>query len=100
VRQRVREIGIRMALGARAGEVLRLVVLHGLKPTLAGVAVGVVGAIALARVLTRFVYGVSATDPATLASISLLVVFVGFVASLLPAYRATRVDPIRTLREE
>ncbi len=100
VRQRVREIGIRMALGARAGEVLRLVVLHGLKPTMAGVAAGVVGAIALARVLTRFVYGVSATDPATLASISLLVVFVGFVASLLPAYRATRVDPIRTLREE
>jgi predicted permease len=100
VRQRVREIGIRMALGARAGEVLRLVVLHGLKPTLAGVAIGVVGAIALARVLTRFVYGVSPTDPATLASISLLVVFVGFVASLLPAYRATRVEPIRTLREE
>jgi predicted permease len=100
VRQRVREIGIRLALGAQPREVLRMIVLSGLRPTLLGVAIGLSGATALSRLLSSFFYGISGTDPLTFVGVSVIVIVVGLSASLIPAYRATTVDPIRTLREE
>jgi predicted permease len=100
VRQRVREIGIRMALGAPSRGVLRLVVIEGLKPTLAGVALGLVLAAALVRVMSTLLFGVDRHDPGTFGAVALLMLLVGGVATLVPAYRATRVDPIVTLRAE
>jgi putative ABC transport system permease protein len=100
VRQRVREIGIRMALGAPVGGVLRLVVLEGLKPTLIGVALGLVLAAALVRVMSTLLFGVSQHDPGTFSAVAAIMLAVGIVATLLPAYRASRVDPIVTLRAE
>jgi predicted permease len=100
VRQRVREIGIRLALGAQPSEVLRLMLMSGLRPTVLGIAVGVAGAAAIARTLTSFFVGISGTDPLTFAGVSSLVLVVGLSASLIPAWRATTIDPIRTLRDE
>ena len=100
VRQRVREIGIRMALGAPTGGVLRLVVIEGLKPTLVGVVLGLVLAAALVRVMTTLLYGVDQHDPGTFSAVAALMLMVGIVATLVPAWRATRVDPIVTLRSE
>ena len=100
VRRRVREIGIRMALGAQIADVLRMVVIEGMRPTLIGVVIGLVGALALGRLLSSVIYGVSARDLATFGSVAALMTAVGLVASTLPAYRATRVDPMKTLREE
>jgi predicted permease len=100
VRQRVREIGVRMALGAGMRDVLRRVVVDGMKPTLLGVAVGLAAAFALTRVLGSLVFGVAAHDLATFAFVALLLVTVGLLASALPAWRATRIDPLRVLRDE
>ena len=100
VRQRVREIGIRMALGAPSAGVLRMVVFEGLKPTLAGVALGLVLAAALVRVMASLLYNVSEHNPGTFTGVAALVIVVGVVATLVPAVRATRVDPIVTLRAE
>jgi len=100
VRRRLRDIGIRMALGAQLRDVLRMVLLEGMKPTLLGVVIGVVGALALGRLLSSVIYGVSVRDVATFASVAVLMTAVGLLASTLPAYRATRVDPIKTLHEE
>jgi putative ABC transport system permease protein len=100
VRQRVREIGIRMALGAPSASVLRMVVMEGLKPTLAGVVLGLVLAAALVRVIAALLFNVSAHDPRTFAFVPAIVIAVGLVATWIPAYRATRVDPIDTLRAE
>src|SRR5262249_49817065 len=96
VRQRVREIGIRMALGAPVQGVLRMIVIEGLKPTLAGVAVGLGLAFVLVRVMATLLFGVSEHDPGTFSGVALIMVLVGIVATLVPAYRATRVDPIVT----
>ena len=100
VRRRQREIGIRMALGARLDDVLRLVVLDGLRPALVGLACGLAGALALGRLLAGLLYGVGALDPATFASVSALILAAGLLASVWPAWRATRVDPMTVLREE
>jgi predicted permease len=100
VRQRVREIGIRLALGARPADVLRMTVINGMLPTLTGVVIGVAAAAAISRLLSSFFFGISGTDPATFAAVATLVLVVGLSASLLPAYRATTVDPIKTLRDE
>ena len=100
VRRRVREIGIRMALGAQGSDVLRMVVVEGMKPTLLGVVIGIVGALALGRVLSSIIYGVSARDVATFATVAVMMTGIGLLASGLPAYRATRVDPLKTLRDE
>ena len=100
VRQRVREIGIRMALGAPSRGVLRLVVIEGLKPTLVGVALGLVLAALLVRVMNTLLYGVDQHDPGTFSVVAILMLIVGVVATLVPAWRATRVDPIVTLRSE
>ncbi|MDQ3069661.1 MAG: FtsX-like permease family protein, partial [Acidobacteriota bacterium] len=98
VRGRSREIGIRTALGARTGDVLRLVVMEGMTPALIGIGVGAVAALGSAKVLERLVFGVSAADPLTLGAVAGTLALVALLASLVPAYRASRVDPLTALR--
>ena len=93
VARRSREIGVRLALGAAPGSVLGMVVREGLVLGLAGVAIGLIAALALARVLSGLVFGVSATDPVTLLSVGALLAAVAAAASWIPARRAMRVDP-------
>jgi putative ABC transport system permease protein len=100
VRQRVREIGIRMALGAPVRGLLGMIVVEGLKPTLIGVGLGLILAAALVRVMSTLLFGVSQYDPGTFSAVAAIMLAVGVIATLLPAYRATRVDPIVTLRSE
>jgi ABC-type antimicrobial peptide transport system permease subunit len=100
VRRRVREIGIRMALGASHSDVLKMVVADGMKPILLGVGIGFAVALALGRVVSSLIYGVRPTDPMTFAAVSSLLIAVGVLATIVPAYRAMRVEPVRTLRDE
>jgi len=100
VRQRVREIGIRLALGAPVEGLLGMIVVEGLKPTLIGIVIGLGLAAALVRVMATLLFGVSQHDPGTFSGVALIMIVVGVVATLIPAYRATRVDPIVTLRAE
>jgi putative ABC transport system permease protein len=98
VRGRSREIGIRAALGAQTGDVVRLIVREGMTPALIGVAVGAVAAVAASVGLERLVYGVSASDPLTLVAVSMTLALVALLASVIPAWRASRVPPLSTLR--
>jgi putative ABC transport system permease protein len=100
VSQRTREIGIRMALGARAGDVLRMVVGEGLALALLGVALGVLGAALATRAIADRLYGVSPTDPVTFAGVAVLLASVAAAASYIPARRAARVEPMIALRAE
>ena len=100
VRRRVREIGIRMALGASHTDILKMVVSDGMKPILVGIAIGIAGALALTRVVASLIFGVRPSDPLTFTGVGCLLITVGILANLLPAYRATRIEPVRTLREE
>jgi putative ABC transport system permease protein len=100
VTQRTREIGIRVALGARRGQVIRLIVLGAMRPVLAGVVAGTIGAVFAARLLGTLLYNVTPGDPVVLVSIAGVLTLAGVAASLVPGTRATRVDPIAVLRAE
>ncbi|HTW59014.1 MAG TPA: ABC transporter permease [Terriglobales bacterium] len=100
VKRRVNEIGIRLALGARLSDVLRMVVYEGMKSTLFGLAIGMVVALALGRVMSSLVFEVRPSDPLTFVAVAALLAMVALLASVIPAYRATRVDPMAALRDE
>jgi ABC-type antimicrobial peptide transport system permease subunit len=98
--QRTREIGIRLALGAQKGDVLRLVLGDGLKLTLAGVAIGAVLSLALIRVLPRILYGLAAGSSPVMLAAGLLLTGIALLACWIPARRATRVNPVEILKAE
>jgi predicted permease len=100
VSQRTREMGIRLALGARPSQVRGLVLTQGMTPAMIGLGLGLLASLALTRTMTAFLHGLSPTDPATLAVASVLLLGVALVAMLAPALRATRVDPVQALRSE
>ncbi len=100
VGRRTREFGIRMSLGARPRDVLRLVIRRGILLTAAGIALGLAGAVGLTRIMQDLLYGIGATDPATFAAVTAVLAAVTLLAGYLPARRATRVDPVLALREE
>jgi predicted permease len=100
VTQRRREIGVRMALGAQPRDVLRLVLTRALRIVVAGLIVGLAGAVGVTRVLQTFLFGVTPTDPIAFTIVTLLLMAVGLMAAWLPARRATRIDPCATLRAE
>jgi putative ABC transport system permease protein len=100
VSQRVREIGVRVALGAQRHHVLRLIVGQGLGLAFKGVAVGLLGAFAVTRVIRSLLYDISPTDPVSFGVIALLLAAVAWLASSLPANRAMEVDPLEALRNE
>src|SRR5207247_1776210 len=100
VKRRVQEIGIRLALGARLPDVLRMIVFEGMKPTLLGLASGTVVALALGKVMSSLLYGVKPTDPVIFLAVVLVLALIALSASIIPAYRATKVDPMVALRYE
>jgi putative ABC transport system permease protein len=100
VTQRTREIGLRIALGARREGVVRLIVKEGMTVAAIGIGTGLVGASALGRAVNSLVYGLAPRDPLTFAGVAAMLAFVALAASALPARRAARVDPIVALREE
>ena len=100
VQQRRREIGIRMALGAGGDQVARLVMRQGMAPVLVGVVIGAAGALALSRLVASFLWGVTPTDPVTIAAVAAVLVAVALLASWIPARQAARLDPLKTLNWE
>lgn len=100
VSQRTREIGIRMALGAQAGEVRRMIIAHGSRVVLIGVAIGVTVALFLTRLLESMLFCVTAIDPVTFIVVSAVMIGVALLASYIPARRASSVDPMVSLRAE
>jgi putative ABC transport system permease protein len=97
---RTREIGVRMALGARGGDVVRLILRHGLLMVLVGTVVGALGALELTQLMQSLVFGMSASDPLTFAAVAVVLLLVAALACYIPARRASRMDPLRALRVE
>jgi putative ABC transport system permease protein len=100
VTQRTTEIGIRITLGAQPTDVFRIVLADGLRFALIGIAAGVTGGLVLTRLLSSFLFGISASDPLTFSGVAILLILVSAAASFFPARRATKVDPIVALRYE
>jgi ABC-type antimicrobial peptide transport system permease subunit len=100
VAERAREIGIRVALGGSRRDILRLVTRPALRLSALGIALGLLGAAVLARLVAKILFGVSPLDPATFGSVAVLMLVVALVATVVPAWRATRVDPALALRQE
>jgi putative ABC transport system permease protein len=100
VSHHTREIGIRMALGAQGRDVLKLIVGKGVVLTLIGIALGLLGALGITRVMQALLFGISATDWVTFTAVATLLAFVGIIAAAIPARRATKVDPLVALRYE
>jgi len=100
VQQRSHEIGIRLSLGAGTGDVLRMIVGQGMRLVVIGVAAGIAAAIGLTRFLTGLLFGIKPTDPVTYITVAALLSAVAFIATYIPARRATKVDPIIALRYE
>lgn len=100
VKRSVREIGIRLALGAQLRDVLRMVVFEGMKPVLLGVVIGVAGALAMGRIVSSLIFEVKPSDPLTFLGVTVLLAAIALLASIIPAYRATKVDPMVALRYE
>ncbi len=100
MRQRHRELSLRLALGAKPGHVIKLLLGMGLKLGVIGVALGLVGAVVLSESMSNLLFGVAGTDPVTYATISALLLTVALGASWIPAFRASRVDPVEALKSE
>jgi len=100
VKRGMKEIGLRIAFGATLRDVARVVIVQGMKPTLVGIGIGLLASFALGRLVASMIYGVSTRDLATFFAVTLILIAVSLAASLIPALRATRVDPLTVLREE
>ena len=100
VAQRTNEIGIRMALGAQTGDVLRLIVSQGFKLVLLGLGIGLAAALALMKIISSLLFGVTTKDPFTFGAVAVLLAIIALLACYIPARRATRLDPLRALRYE
>jgi ABC-type antimicrobial peptide transport system permease subunit len=100
VSRRTREFGVRIALGATSGNVLRMVLGQGMRTIVIGVAIGIAGSFALTKTVSSLLFGVTATDPITFVGVTLLLIAVALVACYIPARRATKVDPMEALRSE
>jgi putative ABC transport system permease protein len=100
VSRRTREIGVRAALGAGSGDILRMILGQGMRTIFIGLAIGIAGSLVLTRTVESLLFGVTATDPLTFASVALLLMVIAIVACYIPARRATKVDPVIALRYE
>jgi ABC-type antimicrobial peptide transport system permease subunit len=100
VSQQTQEIGIRMALGAQTGDVLRMIIGQGVVLTLIGIGIGLIGALGLTRLMRTLLFGVNTVDPLTFVAVASILMFVALLACWVPALRATKVDPLTALRYE